>query len=311
MDRKEKTCSALLLAFFLLTGCGAPPEAAPTPAAGTAAPAPAITPAPTPAPTPEPTPVPTPEPTPTPTPELTPTPTPEPTPTPTPEPTPTPTPAPEKNDAFFNGSLFIGDSILEGVRIYVSSSRGNGEKMLGDARFLTSVNGIGICDLVGDRSLGRSYVWQGVDTPLADIVAAVQPRRVFLFLGLNDLVAEDPADTGLVTSRYMRLMDLLEEWQPGVELYVMTLPPKTASDWLPDYTENRHFGNPLIEEFTEKLEKACAERNIPVIDIHSAMSDSEGALPEEYCSDGFIHLSNAGRRAIVEALYQWAGNRGA
>ena len=216
-----------------------------------------------------------------------------------------------KNDAFFTGSLFIGDSILEGVRIYVNGLRGSGYTVLGDARFLTSVNGIGICDLVGDRDLGRYYVWQGAETPLRDIVEAVQPGRIFLFLGLNDLVAEDPADVPLITSRYLQLMDLLEEWQPGVELYVMTIPPKTASAWLPDYTENRHFGNQLIDEFVESVKQACAERSVPVIDIHTVMSGEDGALPEGYCSDGFIHLSNAGRRAVVDALYQWAGDKGA
>ena len=80
---------------------------------------------------------------------------------------------------------------------------------------------------------------------------------------------------------------------------------------LRDYTENRHFGNQLIDEFVESVKQACAERSVPVIDIHTVMSGEDGALPEGYCSDGFIHLSNAGRRAVVDALYQWAGDKGA
>ena len=215
----------------------------------------------------------------------------------------------EHNDAYFNGALFIGDSILEGVRQYVNAARSGGE-VLGDAKFLSSLEGVALCDLVGDRDWGRKYTWQGAKTELKDIVDGLEIRRFFLFMGLNDLADGDFTDVDAVVDRCMRLISLLREWKPEAEVLVMTLPPKTASAWLPDYTANRGFGNPLIDEYAAALTAACEERGIPVIDVHSALSGEDGALPEEYCSDGFIHLSRAGREAVVKALYAYAMDKG-
>ena len=79
---------------------------------------------------------------------------------------------------------------------------------------------------------------------------------------------------------------------------------------LPDYTPNREFGNALIDDFVAALTAACEERGVPVIDIHGVMSGEDGALPERYCSDGFIHLNQEGRRAVVDALYAYARDKG-
>ena len=215
----------------------------------------------------------------------------------------------EHNDAYFCGALFIGDSILEGVRQYVNAARAEGD-MLGDAKFLSSVEGVALSDLLGDRDRGRRYVWQGAKAELKDIVDGLEIRRFFLFMGLNDLADGDFGDAAEVADRCMHLVSLLREWKPEAEILVMTLPPRTASSWLPDYTPNRDFSNALIGEYTAALTAACEERGIPVIDIHAALRDENGALPEEYCSDGFIHLSRAGREAVVSALYAYASDKG-
>ena len=111
MKRKKiyrKEAATVLIAVFLLSGCGSeqsgaePPERQTQPmGTGSASEAvtpvwltPESTPEPTPEPTPQPTPEPTPEATPESTPEATPQPAPEPTPEATPEATPEPTPEP-------------------------------------------------------------------------------------------------------------------------------------------------------------------------------------------------------------------------
>ena len=42
-----------------------------------------------------------------------------------------------KNNGYFNSSLFVGDSIMEGIRQYVARVRKE-ETLLGDARFVTT-----------------------------------------------------------------------------------------------------------------------------------------------------------------------------
>jgi len=218
-------------------------------------------------------------------------------------------PAPQnvRNDAYFDNALFIGDSIMEGIRQYVAMARKT-EPTLSDAAFLASTQGISLADLVGDRQTGVAYHYKGEAMPLTDIVTAIAPNRVFLLIGLNDMAAKE-ADTTVAMDRYGRLIDLLQATLPNAEIIVMTNPPKVAGSWLPDYTPNRQFGNALIDEYVAALQALCTQRNIPCVDTHAALSDDSGVLPEAYCRDGFVHLSNDGAAVVVEALYAFAANR--
>lgn len=252
-----------------------------------------------------------------------PSPTPEPTPASLPAETlsppslalPTPSPAPSlepplepEEGSYFDNALFVGDSIMEGIRQYVAVQRQEGE-LLGTAQFLTTTMGVSLADLVGDRDNGVRFSYQGEERPLEDIVADIAPRRVFLLLGLNDLASDqDPVITDIV-DRYIRLIDSLQTACPGVECVIITNPPKVASQWLPDYTANRRFGNPLIQELVDGLTQMCRENNIPCVDAHECLKNENGALPDDYCRDGYIHLNHQGAAAVVEALETFAEGR--
>lgn len=228
-------------------------------------------------------------------------------PTPSPAPSLEPSPEPEEG-SYFDNALFVGDSIMEGIRQYVAVQRQEGE-LLGTAQFLTTTMGVSLADLVGDRDNGVRFSYQGEERPLEDIVADIAPRRVFLLLGLNDLASDqDPVITDIV-ERYIRLIDSLQTACPGVECVIITNPPKVASQWLPDYTANRRFGNPLIQELVDGLTQMCRENNIPCVDAHECLKNEHGALPDDYCRDGYIHLNHQGAAAVVEALEAFAEGR--
>ena len=216
-------------------------------------------------------------------------------------------PADVPNHAYFADALFVGDSIMEGIRQYVALERKSGD-MLPGARFLASTAGITLADLVGDRIGGPRYRWQGEELPFTDIVTAAAPGKLFLLLGLNDMAAAD-ADLAAAMDRYSRLIDLLRTTVPGAEIIVITNPPKVAGSWLPDYTANRSFGNELIDSFVAALTQLCSEKNVPVVDAHTALSDDSGVLPEEWCRDGFVHLSNEGSAVVVDLVYDFAAAR--
>jgi lysophospholipase L1-like esterase len=217
---------------------------------------------------------------------------------------------PVSADAFFDGSLFIGDSILEGIRLYVIQSRAT-ETTLGSAEFLTSQAGIALKDLLGERDWGLGYRYQGESLPLEEILSRIAPTRVFLLLGLNDLADEDGNDAAAAVERYGRFLDRLGEWLPEAEVTVLLNPPKVDSSWLPDYTANRAFSNELIREFDQGLRTLCEEREIPWVDLYAALADEDGNLPDRYCRDGFLHLSSEGAALAVQALYDYASEKGA
>ena len=228
-------------------------------------------------------------------------------PAPSAAPLPTPSPEPEEGN-YFDDALFVGDSIMEGIRQYVAVQRQEGER-LGTARFLATTMGVSLADVVGDRDHGVRFSYQGEERPLEDIVGEIAPRRVFLLLGLNDLASDtDPVIPDIV-DRYIRLIDSLQTACPGVECIIITNPPKVASQWLPDYTANRRFGNALIGEFVDALTQMCRENNIPCVDAYARLKNENGVLPDDYCRDGYIHLNHQGAAVVVEALEAFAAGR--
>lgn len=256
----------------------------------------------------------------TPDPALVDEPDPEPTPESTPEPAATPEPdpstapevtsaviSPEQLEAYFEDSVFIGDSIMEGVRLYVARNRTR-EPTLGNAQFLTSTVGVSVAKLLEDERGGPYYRYNGESQYLRQILPQMDCRRIFLQLGLNDMAAVNPVVEQSV-EKYSRLIDLIQSMAPDAEIIVIANPPKVGSAWLPDYTPNRNFGNALISEFVEALIQMCEEREIPYVDAHAALQDGNGVLPDEYCSDGFVHLNEAGAIALVEELYRFAAER--
>ncbi len=226
-----------------------------------------------------------------------------------PIPTTTPSPPPvEEEGEYFDNALFVGDSIMEGIRQYVAAQRQEGE-MLGTAKFLTSTMGVSLADLVGDRELGVGFTYQGEEKSLEDIVVEIAPRRVFLLLGLNDLASDPNVVVADIVERYSRLISNLQAASPGTEVIIITNPPKVASQWLPDYTANRRFGNQLIDEFVTALTQMCREQSVPYVDAYESLKDENGALPDDFCRDGYIHLNHQGAAVVVDALNAFAEGR--
>lgn len=226
-------------------------------------------------------------------------------PPPTEEVTPTP-PAEIDEREYFDDTLFVGDSIMEGIRQYVTAQRQDGE-MLGSASFLTSTMGVSLAGLLGEQPPNVQFSYQGAERPLEEIIIDVAPRRVFLLIGLNDLASDPGATAADCVDRYARLVDRLQTSCPDTEFIIITNPPKVASAWLPSYTANRGFNNQLIGAFVEAMVNMCQERNIPYVDAYAALKDENGALPDDFCRDGFIHLNHQGAAVVVEALESFAG----
>lgn len=274
----------VFLLACLLVLCACTPEAASPPPDPIPAPAPVI-------PAPEPVPV---------------LPEPEPEPIQEPEPIPEPEPEPEPvwDESWFDGALFVGDSIMEGVRQYVVKARKNGP-LLGSAQFLTATTGISLADLLGEGD-GDRFRYGTVSGDLSAVAKSMEAKKLILLLGLNDLAGT--ADSVEQTAeRYIRLLEGLRA--EGFDLLVLLNPPKVASTWLPQYAANRDFGNRRIDAFVTALTEALEQNGYPYADTHAALSDDRGYLPDAWCRDGYVHLNDTGAAALVDAVYEYLKNQ--
>lgn len=152
------------------------------------------------------------------------------------------------------------------------------------------------------------HSYGGKEAPLEELLGDLDINRAFLLLGLNDLSATT-ATTEEIVERYAHLITNLRENFSDVEIVVITTPPKIASSWLPTYVTNRSFGNERIGEFVTALIAMCDENGVPYVDAYGALKNETGALPDDFCRDGYIHLNNAGSKVVVDALYAFAASR--
>ena len=207
---------------------------------------------------------------------------------------------------YFENNLFVGDSILEGVAQYVRAQRQSGNNLLSDAKFLTSIMGIRVADLVGDTADYERicYQYRGAVRELTEIIAMAEPKRLFLLVGMNDLAGGATVEDTI--ARYERLLELLQQSFPTLELVVMTPTPKTASTWLPNYCTNPEFGSPLLREFSDRLMALCEDMSVPCVDIFAALADESGNLPDNFSRDNYVHINDLGSAVVADTLNRFA-----
>ena len=57
------------------------------------------------------------------------------------------------------------------------------------------------------------------------------------------------------------------------------------------------------------LTQMCREQGIPYVDAYESLKGENGALPDDFCRDGYIHLNHQGAAVVVDALNAFAEGR--
>ncbi len=139
---------------------------------------------------------------------------------------------------------------------------------------------------------------QDVMDRLDDVVALV-PSEVFLQIGVNDLIKyrkrKMPAET-----LARRIVSIAQRF--SCKVYILSLYPVNRRK-IPMLSgivcQKAH--NKRINEVNERLKELCLAEGFEYLDIHSALSDSEGSLKKEYTLEG-LHLSPLGYEAVSRKL---------
>lgn len=169
----------------------------------------------------------------------------------------------------FQNSLFIGNSITDGIARYG----------IIPGATVYAKNGLTVTNALTEPVVvsgsGRISVEQALGSRQFD--------RIYLMFGMNELGFG--SEKQFIT-RYSALIDRLWAMQPSATIYVQSILPVTAERSQKDST----FNTPRLQHFNELIRQMCAEKHALFLDAHSALCDETGALPAEYSSDG-IHIT--------------------
>ena len=141
-----------------------------------------------------------------------------------------------------------------------------------------------------NRGVGGDRVQQVVAR--FDDVAKIQPAKLFLMIGVNDL--NSGASTDSIIDQYEILFGLFEEHIPDTEIHIQSVLP-TNEEWFFSISLN-DIG--ILNAF---LISAAKERGYEYIDVASLFADDDGYLDPSYSNDG-IHLAGEAYRLWANLL---------
>ena len=132
---------------------------------------------------------------------------------------------------------------------------------------------------------------------LNEMVIDLQPRRVFINIGTNDL--SDAAVTiDALIGRYEDILARIEAAVPGVEIVMMAYYPinyDAADEGMKACLRIRT--NERIRQANQAVEALAHRRGYRFINVNAPLTDDQGRLKAEYTIEG-MHIREEGYRAI-------------
>lgn len=163
--------------------------------------------------------------------------------------------------------VLFGDSLTEGFKL---------QEFFNDDRLINK-------GIYGDNTSG---VLERIENNLAGIEAV----KVFVLIGTNDF-ALGRTNEEIITNLLL-ITKKIKENAKSAEIFITSILPVRN-------LENRK--NDVILKVNELIKKLTEDESVNYFDLHSAMKDSKGELPEEYSEDG-LHLTAAGYAVWAKEL---------
>jgi lysophospholipase L1-like esterase len=132
-----------------------------------------------------------------------------------------------------------------------------------------------------------------------DEIVSLQPSKVFLMIGINDLSRETPVD--VILNNYRRIVTQLQKESPETSIYVQSLFP-TNNEF--DHFPRAQNKDNQIRVVNKGIEDIAIEYGITFIDLYPHFLDEESKLSKKYTNDG-LHLMGEGYLKWAEILKEF------
>lgn len=112
-------------------------------------------------------------------------------------------------------------------------------------------------------------------------ITAMQPKQIFLMIGVNDLLFRTPA---AILEYYTQIVDQIKAESPQTRIFLQSVLPVNN-----DVRDTR-VQNSSIRILNEGIAKIAQEQLITFIDLYPLFLDKNGNLDAKYTQDG-IHIN--------------------
>ena len=185
--------------------------------------------------------------------------------------------------SFFDDCLFIGDSVCSGLKFH---------------RSLLDVPQVAAKGNVGSWSIDEytfQYEYSLKELDCFSIAKLRQPKRIFLWLGMNDLFM------CTVETREQNLLyiyDRLRECCPDSEIYLVSITPLTSDH---KWAINSD-GNNRINKYNLAAKELCDNtEGFDFINVHDVLLDGS-SMNKRYSSSDGMHLDEIAYKVILNEI---------
>ena len=192
---------------------------------------------------------------------------------------------------FYNNTVFVGDSIVAGFASFVSINDYVPE-YIKDIKFLSAAS-YGIDAALNNKTL----IYEGQAGTLIDNLKKINPDKVFINLGVNEL---DGVDAEKVGKKYKELISNIQSEIPDTDIYILGV------TYFVEGKETKTYTNDGIRAFNKYISDNADDWGVTFLDFGKYMSNSKGYLPDNYSSDGRIHHNNRAFRRWISYLQEIA-----
>ncbi len=189
---------------------------------------------------------------------------------------------PDAGQAYVDETLFLGDSNTARLLEYSNVTGLTPETCIG-------VEGMGIQSVIGNTLV--SFEGMAYACSLPDAVAVLQPRRVVVTFGTNN-IGGYTADA--FTDAYETVLDDIRRAYPSVDIIVGAVPPVAG------YCSYVKLEMALIDEYNAALENMAKRQGCKFLNWTEVLLDPETG----FCKDGYtvgdgLHISEDGARVMM------------
>ena len=176
--------------------------------------------------------------------------------------------------SYFSDAAFLGDSLTVGFSDYQINLSG---------ALICGYTGVGP-DAIVNRAAVKSPT-RGQEVAL-DVLAAAQPKKLYILLGTNTLTTLGASDRFL--AYYGQMLDELRQTLgEDCIIYVQSIPPvrPAAAEKKPGLASD------VLRGVNEQLAQLAASKGCVYLDLWEALADGEGNLKEVLAAPDGVHFS--------------------
>jgi lysophospholipase L1-like esterase len=169
------------------------------------------------------------------------------------------------------GIVFLGNSIIEGFDF---------KKHFSKTRII-------------NRGIHSDHI-DGLIERLATSVFKLQPVKLFILIGINDIGAQD--SDSLILDNYTKLLNLISDNLPDTRVFIHSILP-TSPKW-------KNCPPNKIVRLNSAIKKLAARYHYKWINIYSLFAGPNNFIIPSLTSDG-LHLNHQGYLIWVQRLYEF------